>query len=701
MGWSDTFVANSPDKPSSWSDAFTQPSADATPQAGAPGFWGQTAIDATNPKEWLRQIELFGRHAVTAATALPAVIGNGLNTAANLGIDGVNAVAGTNIAPLQMPTQMVQRAENAVGLPQPKNMTERLVGDATASGLSVAPNVALGTALSKFSDPVIRTIGNSFKMTPGNQMVAATTAGTAAGGAREAGLGDGWQLGAGLVGGLAGAVGAGTLVRPVRWMGAQVAPGATESIAPGSIPQSSPSLAASAVDSNMGGQPAALVPNPAEAQSLAQRTAAALEQNPGTDPAAAARMADFRSLGMIGENGGPTLGQLGRDPAQFSLEQNMRSQSKPLLGRFNTQMTTLNKILSNITGTAQEAFPAGNTIGTQLQAIDDALRAKVTAAYQAARSSAGASGEIDMTGLAQDYANILRDHPDQIPEGIKNRFNDYGLLDGTQRKTFNYNDAEDLLKLINSNDGPMIDPGVGTALDKLRAAVKDSVVNGGTEGDPFAAARQMAAQRFTLHDQVPALDAVASGKFGSIGNSTWSPESLVRNYVTGGDVTGLNNLVGLLKSTKSTGALGEVRAQLGNELQKSGFGFNPSGDAPFTPGRYANALTRLGTDRLSAAFSPDEIANLQAAGRVGGYITQQPSGGFVNRSNTGATMLDLGKELPFGIGKAVNALSNRAAIAKALEADLGNIQQPFLTGGMGSPAANVFNAGQVQTRSPE
>jgi hypothetical protein len=66
--------------------------------------------------------------------------------------------------------------------------------------------MAAGKAMASAASPAARAVGKALTSVPGNQVVAATTGGASAGGAREAGLGPGWQLAAGVAGGMAGSL---------------------------------------------------------------------------------------------------------------------------------------------------------------------------------------------------------------------------------------------------------------------------------------------------------------------------------------------------------------------------------------------------------------------------------------------------------------------------------------------------------------
>lgn len=94
----------------------------------------------------LRQLGLTGRYVAEGLTGLPAMVGDAANSTVNLGIKGVNSVAGTDIPYLQKPTQMIQRGLEAVGAPKPLNTTERIVSYPSRALSSIVPTAAAGGA---------------------------------------------------------------------------------------------------------------------------------------------------------------------------------------------------------------------------------------------------------------------------------------------------------------------------------------------------------------------------------------------------------------------------------------------------------------------------------------------------------------------------------------------------------------------------
>lgn len=193
--------------------AILQPSGSPEP-AGAPS--------APRPKpgtpfdKAARQVGLTARAAVSAATGLPTMAGDAVNGAINLGIHGVNSLFGSHVAPLQMPSQIVQKSMDSLGIPQPANDTERVVQAVTSGMGSAGPGVALGKALSKYGAPIVQEVGKGLASLPGMQIFGGAGAGAGGAIAANAGAGPVGQLLASVAGGAAGAVAPSTAIATAR-----------------------------------------------------------------------------------------------------------------------------------------------------------------------------------------------------------------------------------------------------------------------------------------------------------------------------------------------------------------------------------------------------------------------------------------------------------------------------------------------------
>lgn len=626
-----------------------------------------------------RQVGLTVRHGINGLTGIPQMMGNGLNSIVNLGIQGVNAATDSNIQQLPMVSETIGKGLDAAGLPQPKNAEERIVGDAASAMAGTGGTYKLGMQLLK-SDPLSAT-GQALTSVPGNQVLAGAGAGAGAGAARELGLGPAWQLGGSLLGGIGGALGASALGSGFN-ASTKLLPQSWQARMNG---ETSPAAAAPAVESVTSNSP--LPPSKEQVDALSSRTASIISSNPTADPMAAARSAEFRSLGMTGETG-PTIGQVTRNPGQYAQEQNWRGtpSGQPLLRRFNNQNQALAQALDATAASGGTEYQAGKTIISALKDFDTSLRTKVTAAYQQARASAGKDMDVPLQGVAQDYAAVLHNYGDAVPSGVRNNFDSLGLTSGTQKKVFTIEDAENLLKVINRNQSN--DPATANALKELTQSVKKAVLSADDQGGVFAGARKLAAERFDLWDKVPALKAAV--------NDSVPADNFAKRFVINGNVDDLSGLVSSLKG--NDGALGAVRGQIGSRLREAAFGQNLAGDKAFAPERYAQALNKqLGQDLLSKVYSPEQIDSLNTIGRVGSYINSEPAFSPVNRSNTGSALIDMLNDVPV-IGKVTNSLGKRAMIARALGGDLANTKQIPADQGKALGSAILMQGAQARNK---
>jgi hypothetical protein len=678
MSLADQFVADA----SGGGNAVAAPSladqfaSDIAAKPSLPPSPAQKAPQTSALGEFGRQLGLTARAGATGITALPAIVGDALNTAANYGIRGINSVTGSSIPEFSMPSNAVQAGLNAAGLPQPKNATERVVQDAASAVASVLTGRGLGMVLQTAASPVTQAVGQLLQAAPGMQMAGAAGAGIGSSGARELGLGPGWQLGAGLLGGTAGVLAGSAATSGVRALSNRfggspaVSPAAAAARADAGVNQAVSELGPQAAQLYGGTSPDAQ--NPILNQ-LKQQVSTAIEQNPNVSPAAAMRAQDFRDLGIQ-----PTLGQITRDPVQFAGELNMRGLrgvGDPLANRFNQQNTQLQQSLYGLAGNASDAYQAGSNLKSTLQSIDSQMAQQVRDAYSAAQASSGKNLNVPLTGVAQDYANVLNNFGDKVPSGVRNNFEQLGLMSGTQNKTFTIENAENLLKVINANQSN--DRATNAALGQLRNSVKNAILSADDQGGVFAQPRQLASQRFAMHEQIPALEAAASDSI--------NPDDFVRRFIIGGKTDQTSALARLLRD-QAPDAFNEAKNQIGAQLALKGFGQNVAGDAPFKPAAFSQQLQTLGPQKLAAFYSPDELAQLYGIGRVGSYINAFPSAAPVNTSNTAGA---IGSLVSAGVGKIpwvgglLENAQNRAFVNRALVGSLSNAAQqtPMAPGG--------------------
>lgn len=402
--------------------------------------------------------------------------------------------------------------------------------------------------------------------------------------------------------------------------------------------------------------------------SLRNSVSQALQKGQKLDTAAMLRKADFDSLGIEG-----LRGQYTRDPMLYAKERNLRGVEgvgEAITNRLTQQEEKLRSGAGKYAQGAIEPQMAGEQLSQALSSVDEKMRQGVSAAYKSARESGAAGAEVNLSGLSQDYARIAHEFGDKVPSGVRNVLNDYGLLSGKQTKLMTVDDAEKVLNVINNNVGS--DKATNTALGQLRTAVKGAVTSSTGDGGAFEDARKLAAQRFHLHDAIPALAKSAEGGANA--------DTFVKNYLISGQTKQVNALASLLK-TESPEAYNLARSQVGDYLQTAAFGVNPAGDAPFHAAAFTKAINNLGTEKIKAFFTPDEVMEMKRLGRVGAYIHSIPNASAVSTSNSGVPVTNAllgllsshipGANLIGSAARTVKDMSQKNAIAKmSLSSDL-------------------------------
>lgn len=102
----------------------------------------------------------------------------------------------------------------------------------------------------------------------------------------------------------------------------------------------------------------------------------------------------------------------------------------------------------------------------------------------------------------------------------------------------------------------------------------------------------------------------------------------------------------------------QMKAQIGQYLQRSAFGENITGDKVVAAESFARAIRQLGgREKLKAFFTDDELLDLEALSRVAGYMVSPPGFAPVNYSGSGAAYFNLAQQVP-GIGDKASVIRN-------------------------------------------
>jgi hypothetical protein len=361
--------------------------------------------------------------------------------------------------------------------------------------------------------------------------------------------------------------------------------------------------------------------------SIKQQVANAQASGQKLDVAAALRKAQFDALGVD-----PLLGQITRDPVQYTQELDLRGLpgGEPIAGTLNSQNKQLLKVLANqgADATAPTPYAAGSNIMQKLVSDDATRKAAVDAAYGAVRDSAGRAMPLDHVGFVGNVNDALDQGMlgAELPESVRNTLNN--ISQGNI--PFNVNTALQWDKVLSANQ-QAAQGSAKAAIGVVRNAIQQANPGEGAGADTinlYNTARNMAAQRFQMIDSNPALKAALD---------EGAPEDFINKYVINGKVNDVQNLM------KLSGDQGEtIKQQVVNWLQNKATGGNALDEnARFSAARYSNALNNIPPEKLATIFSPDEIGTLKNLKNVSGYIQNEPVGGAVNRSNTASAVSQL------------------------------------------------------------
>ena len=369
------------------------------------------------------------------------------------------------------------------------------------------------------------------------------------------------------------------------------------------------------------------------------------------DPKALARQVEFEQLGMK-----PLLGQVTRDPAQFAQERNLRGASPEIAARLQEQNRTLQDIFGRPAAAAQEPYAAGRVLVDELAKQEAKMAENVSSLYKQARASAGKDLELPLGGLANDYMTVLDQFGDKVPSGVRNQFKKFGLEGSNQTKLYTVEEADKILKVINANVGS--DPATNNALGQLRNAVKNSITSVDDTGGVFAPAMKAARERFSTLESMPAMAAASEG--------TAVPEKFVQKYITQAPTDNVKTLAASLRQNPQ--AFNQAKLQIADDIRRAAFGENITADAAISPERLSKKLRELGTEKMGAFFTPDEINRYQTALKVASYIEKHPNAAPVNTSNTLVAAL-MQSPITAGLGKMASKIpgaETATSIAKAV-----------------------------------
>lgn len=577
---------------------------------------GQKSDAQTAVADLPRQVGLTARYGLEGA-------GNVLDALATPIRAGLNMIPGVDIKPGGGET-----IANAIGLPQPKNSTERVVGEATRMMAGSAVPLGLASKVAEVTTGVPQAVARTLAVNPAQQIVSAGSAGGAGATVRENGGNDAAQFAAALAAGIA----APYAMSKAAQAGSAVKGGASRMM----TPQKSIQAVDSAIE-NSGITLGELAPNVRNA--IRSDVQAAMKTDGNLSPDAIRRLADYRATGTT-----PTAARLSLDPAAVSIERNLAKQGINSNDKAAQQLGQVenannNRLIANLNdlgaSSADDAFAGGQKIIGSLAKRDEAARAAIGARYDAARASGGRAAALDPSAFTRKANSLLDDAllGGKLPGDVRTLLNK--AAQGEMPLTVDV--AEQFKTRIGDLQRASNDMAERKALGLVRQALDDTPLQAGQEMgqesiDAFNRARRLNRTYMGMVEKTPALQAVRDGI---------EPDKFVQQFVVGnGQKANVADLSALQKIVRSDPeAMTAVKTQITSHLKKQALGGAADEVGNISQSRYNKALESIGDRKLSMFFTPDEVSQLKAIGRVASYEQFQPRGSAVNNSNTAGALV--------------------------------------------------------------
>lgn len=594
------------------------------------------------PAEQPKAAQGFGQQVDSAISGIPRQIG----LAARYGLEGLADVAGIAANPLAGASnrllgtdlQTLRGATSGVldriGLPQPANATERVVGDASRL-LAGGGGMVRGAQLAGKAAPVAAELAAR----PGLQAASAVGSGAAGGYYRETGGSPAGQMLAAIAGGVA---------LPAAVAGGQaLARGAGNFVNQFKQQPATINIQVRNALENAGYNPARV---PKAVMSTLEADAAKAMQHGELSQDALRRLVDYR---IVGAN--PARGNLTLNPVDITSQKNLakvgaNSSSAKLQGlamRENNNTGTLLRTLNELgADTTDDAFAAGQKVLGGLNRTASTRQVAINRAYDNARAQTGIDADIDHAAFTQRAGDLLLENllEGSLPPDVRRILNDAatGKLPLTVRA------AEQIKTAMGNLQRSSADGSTRKAIGLVRQALDDAPIMQGQGDDAVAAfnqARGLNREWRALVEKTPALQALEDGV---------QPDRFVQDFIIRGAGKGNVMDVARLKNAvkDSPEALQAIRGQILAHLKSKATSGKPDEAMTFSQSGYNNALIGIGERKLRMFFDKAEIDKLKAVGRVAMYEQIQPSGSAVNNSNTAAMALgrldDLAGRLPMG-----------------------------------------------------
>ena len=642
-----------------------------------------------------RQLGLTARAGLQGLGGVVGVLSDPIASTVNLGL---SAAGRQPMIPNARRT--AQGVADLIGLPTPQTPTERVAGSTAELMAGAGTGMGLGQLASRAAPGLVQQAGRFFSQAPAVQASSAAGAGIAGGSVKEADGGPGAEFAASLLGSVAGGA----------------VPGIASRVGGSAARTFTPRLSDQQIDIKiqqaLGNQGIDLkaIPN-AVRVSLRQELAKSLQAGDEISPEAVRRLADFKTIGAT-----PTRGMVTLDPVQITREKNLskmmaNSGQDELAGlpRIENQNNrTLIDTLNTVRGNPVDSFAAGERAIGALGAKDARYSAAENALYQRARDAAGRDIPLDREAfLRTAYDNLAKQNkgaflPSEV-DRLLAQIRDGKAVIGNQEYPIPFNvDVIDNLKTTlasasrSSKDGntraaikqvrdalesvqPAGSPitpvmgGNAVATGAQAAAMQRADALPGEAMKAFDRARTVARMRRTWQESAPSIKAAMDDV---------APDQFVQKYVLSPNASA-DDVAALARELRRSPQANEaMRSAVVEHLKDRALSGASDEVGKFSQSGYNKALNAL-ERKLPSFFSREEIAQLQAAGRVASYMQVQPIGSAVNNSNSGAMVLGraldgilgVSKYLPLGRSLVVDPL-------QSLQLSIGTRNAQNVSGGL-------------------
>ncbi|OZI20497.1 hypothetical protein CAL26_23675 [Bordetella genomosp. 9] len=587
----------------------------------------------------------------------------------------VNPIARAVGLPEAAPTgKAASELAGSVGLPKPETKQERVVGDAARLMAGVAPGFGAAKLL-EAAPGLAGQLGGLLTAGPGAQVASATGTGLLGGVTKENGSGPLGQAGGALLGGLAGAG-----LASAANAGLSAGKSLLSRVSPADIDvRLSNALTDAGVD-------ASTLPD-GVLRALKAEMASVLRTGRELRPDAVRRLADFRTVGAT-----PTRGAITLDPVQITREQNLAKiaantsddQLAALPRIQNANNATLIQRLNEAGADKADPFQAGSGVISTILNRDAAAQSHVTDLYNRARSMAGGDIPLERAPVINGVFDALAKENKLafLPDNIGSMLNQISkgsvrVGDQVHEVPFNAQVLDNLKTMLATAQRGTQDGNVKAALAIARRAIDAAEPRPATGLPPGIVTGDVASVLRNVDESSAAyMDALNQARAASKARFNWQesskpveaalagaqPDKFVQKFVVNGDLTDARAVVANIGPAEKEA----VRNSIVGHLRDKALNGASDEVGKFSQSAYNRAIKAIGDRKLQLFFTPQEITQLKAVGRVASYLQAQPVGSAVNNSNSGALLAGRGYDLmrsiagkiPFGEAAILNPLRN-------------------------------------------